>query len=34
LGIDVRYSQADVTIFDEEIDAGGFHTGVTLGYRW
>ena len=34
LGIDIRYSQADVTVFDEEIKAGGLHTGITLGYRW
>ncbi len=34
LGIDIRYSQADVTIFDKELEAGGLHTGITLGYRW
>ena len=34
LGVDIRYSTADVTIFDEDIDAGGMHTVLTLGYRW
>ena len=34
LGVDVRYSQADVTIFDTDVDAGGLHTLVTLGYHW
>ncbi len=34
LGIDIRYSQADVTVFDQDRKAGGLHTGVTLGYRW
>lgn len=34
LGADIRYSQADVTILDRDIEAGGFHTTLTLGYRW
>jgi hypothetical protein len=34
LGIDLRYSQADVTLFDENIDAGGTHAGIILGYHW
>ncbi len=34
LGIDIRYSQADVTIFNKDLKAGGLHTGITLGYRW
>lgn len=34
LGVDIRYSTADVTIFNEDIDAGGMHTVLTLGYRW
>ena len=32
LGLDLRYSQADVTLFD--VDAGGTHAGVILGYHW
>ena len=34
LGLDLRYSQADVTLFDENIDAGGTHAGIILGYHW
>jgi len=34
LGFDVRYSQADVTLFDVERKAGGMHTGITAGYHW
>ena len=34
LGVDVRYSKADVTINNNDVDAGGLHTVLTLGYRW
>ena len=34
LGLDVRYSDAEITILDTDIDAGGMHYGVLLGYRW
>ena len=34
LGFDVRYSQADVTIFNVERKAGGIHSGITVGYHW
>jgi len=34
LGVDIRYSQAAVTIFDKDIKAGGLPTVMTLGYRW
>jgi hypothetical protein len=34
LGVDVRYSKADVTINNEDVNAGGFHYLLTLGYRW
>ena len=34
LGIDLRYSQADVTFFGIEGDAGGTHVGVLAGYHW
>jgi len=30
LGLDIRYSQAEVTLFNKEIEAGGLHTG----YLW
>ncbi|MDC1286425.1 porin family protein [Gammaproteobacteria bacterium] len=34
LGVDVRYSKADVTVFDQEINAGGLLAGLTVGYNW
>lgn len=34
LGLDLRYSQADVTLFDESLKAGGTHVGLMLGYHW
>ncbi|MFC1688649.1 outer membrane protein [Pseudomonadota bacterium] len=34
LGVDVRYSKADVTINNNDVDAGGLHSVLTLGYRW
>lgn len=34
LGLDLRYSQADVTLFGVDVDAGGTHAGIILGYHW
>lgn len=34
IGLDLRYSQAEVTLLDEDVEAGGFHTGITVGYHW
>lgn len=34
LGLDVRYSEGEVTLFDEDLNAGGFYTGVTGGYQF
>ena len=34
IGLDLRYSQAEVTLLDEDVEAGGFHTGITMGYHW
>lgn len=39
VGLDLRYSQADVTLRDAygyryTLDAGGTHSGLLLGYRW
>ena len=34
LGLDLRYSWAEVTLFEEAGKAGGIHTGVLLGYHW
>jgi len=34
LGLDVRYSDADVTLFGVDAKAGGTHIGLILGYHW
>ena len=34
LGLDIRYSQADVTLFEEDVNAGGFQTGIFVGYSF
>ena len=34
IGLDLRYSQADVTLFGLDVDAGGTHAGLILGYHW
>ena len=34
LGVDVRYSEADVTLLGIDRKAGGLHTGITAGYHW
>lgn len=34
IGVDVRYSKAEVTIFDKEREAGGMNAGITAGYHW
>lgn len=34
LGVDARYSNASITLFDDETNAGGQQVGVTLGYHW
>jgi opacity protein-like surface antigen len=34
LGIDARYSQGQVSLFNKDRNAGGFHTGVTIGYQF
>ena len=34
MDFDIRYSQADVTLFNKERDAGGLHTGLFVGYHW
>ena len=34
LGLDLRYSQADVTLYGVEGEAGGTHAGIILGYHW
>jgi opacity protein-like surface antigen len=34
VGLDLRYSTADIDMYDDEIDAGGFHAGLLVGYAW
>lgn len=34
LGVDLRYSSADVELFGVDADAGGTHAGLLLGYHW
>lgn len=34
LGVDVRYSFAEVTLFDQDRETGGLNAGITLGYHW
>ena len=34
LGLDVRYSKAEVNLFDIDREAGGFNVGLTIGYHW
>jgi opacity protein-like surface antigen len=34
VGFDVRYSRAKVTLFGTEVEAGGGHVGLLVGYHW
>jgi opacity protein-like surface antigen len=34
LGLDIRYSKAEVTLFDKAREAGGLNVGITAGYHW
>lgn len=34
LGVDARISRAEVTLFDEDGEAGGTHAGILIGYHW
>ncbi len=34
LGLELRYSKADVTFLGSDVKAGGTHAGVILGYHW
>ena len=34
IGLDLRYSNSDITLFSTWDDAGGVHAGLFLGYRW
>jgi opacity protein-like surface antigen len=34
LGLQLRYSDAEVTLYNIDGEAGGTHTGLLLGYHW
>jgi opacity protein-like surface antigen len=34
MGIDVRSSDGDVALFGEDLEAGGIHAGLFMGYHW
>ncbi len=34
VGVDLRYSSAKIDMYDDEIDAGGVHLGLLVGYAW
>ena len=34
LGLQARYSQAEITILGVDGEAGGTHAGIMLGYHW
>lgn len=34
LGFDLRYSKAEVNLFDQGRESGGLNVGVTIGYHW
>jgi opacity protein-like surface antigen len=34
VGLDVQYTRAETTIFNEDMEAGGILAGMTVGWRW
>ena len=34
IGLDAKFSSAQVNLFGQSMDAGGFHLGLLLGYHW
>ena len=34
LGVGIRYSEAEATLFGEDLEIGGFHAGLIAGYHW
>ncbi|WP_428624409.1 outer membrane protein [Sedimenticola sp.] len=34
VGLDVRYSRGEVTLYDEDVDAGGVNAGAFIGIHW
>jgi hypothetical protein len=34
LGVDLRYSKAEITLFGADVEAGGLHAGLLAGFHW
>jgi len=34
LGVGLRYSHAEITLFGEDVKAGGWHLGRLFGFGW
>lgn len=34
LGLELKFSSAEITIFDVDVNAGGGHFGLLIGYHW
>jgi Outer membrane protein beta-barrel domain len=34
LGMDLRYTKAELSLYGEDVEAGGTHFGLLLGYNW
>jgi len=34
IGVDLRYSKAEITLFGADVEAGGFHAGLLAGFHW
>lgn len=34
IGLDLRYTKAETTLFGNDVEAGGTHAGLLLGYHW
>jgi len=34
IGVAARFSKAEVTLFGEDVEAGGTHVGILLGWGW
>ena len=34
LGVDLRFSDGEISLFEQDINAGGLHVGATAGYQF
>lgn len=34
VGLDLQYTRAEATLFNEDVEVGGVLAGMTLGWRW